>query len=254
MRYLLLIVTFVVAIGLKLLNLSSFLQKPALAINNLQNIRNTWQIAQTYIPPDRGAPKSTTTGGTRGVKCLLSPKQILPLLIPGNSIGLTLSEYPTFFVYIPPYKEAQTGEFFITDTNNNDIYNNVFQLPETSGIIKIKLPEQKAPPLAVGKKYIWGVQIICSNENYVFNTGFIERIEPNISLINKLKNARPLTLPTVYASEGIWYDALESLVELRRLNLENSQLINDWQELFNSAKSQGKDLFMEAPLLECCKL
>ncbi|MGB3510078.1 MAG: hypothetical protein WBA93_12725 [Microcoleaceae cyanobacterium] len=76
MRYLLLVVTFVVAIAIKLLSTSNFSvlsQKPALAINNtLENISNSWKIAQTYIPPDRGAPASTTTGGTRGGECLLA--------------------------------------------------------------------------------------------------------------------------------------------------------------------------------------
>ena len=257
MRYLLLIVIFVLAIGIKLFSPSSFLQKPALAINNLQNIRDTRQIAQTYVPPDRGAPKSTTTGGTRG-KCLLDQK--LTLLLPQTGAGLTISEYPSFYVYIPPYQNAKEADFFIIDdVEKNNVYDHIFLLPEKPGIININVPQEKSPPFKVGKEYIWGVQINCKDSLGDYGAspkveGIIKRIKPEETLSNKLAGVTPLALPNVYASEGIWYDALASLVQLRSLNLENSQLINDWQELFNSAKSEEKESFINAPLLECCEV
>ncbi len=258
LTYLLLIVTFIVAIVIKLLSTSNFLHRPAIAITNLQNIRDTWEISQTYKPPDRGAPKSTTTGGTRGGECLLS-NQKLTLLLPKTGSGLTLSKYPKFYVYIPPYQNAEEAIFFITDAEDKDIYEGVFQLPEESGIIGIKLPQEKSPPLEVGKIYDWGVQIFCNPKSAdqsgdpIVN-GIIKRIKPEESLSRKLLGVTPLALPTIYANQGIWYDALESLVELRTLNLKNSQLINDWQELFNSANSEERESFMNAPLLECCEL
>ncbi|MGD1704327.1 DUF928 domain-containing protein [Dapis sp. BLCC M229] len=77
--------------------------------------------------------------------------------------------------------------------------------------------------------------------------------KPEKSLYNKLVGVTPLTLPTVYASQGIWYDALESMVQLRRLNPNNPKLIDDWQKLFNSANSQGKEELIPAPILDCCQ-
>ncbi len=255
MRYLLLIASLSVAIVMKLFSVFGFLQRPTLAITTFINISSSWKSSQMYIPPDRGAPATTTSTGTRG-SCISKAKTLL-LLIPEDNIGLTLSEYPTLFVYIPPYKEAKEAEFFITDIDNNDVYNHRFQLPKKSGIIRIKVPEEKSPPLKIGKKYIWGVQIFCPDKGDhsgdALSQGFIELIQPNIYLLEKLKKARPLTLPTVYASQGIWYDALESIVQLRSLNRENPKLIDDWQELFNSANSQGKEEFIQAPLLDCCK-
>ncbi len=102
------------------------------------------------------------------------------------------------------------------------------------------------------------MQIFCTvNQGdlsgYPFSQGFIERIQPNVYLLEKLKKARTLSLPTVYASQGIWYDALESIVQLRSLNPNHPQLINDWQELFDSANSQGKEEFIQAPVLDCCQ-
>ncbi|MGD1804360.1 DUF928 domain-containing protein [Dapis sp. BLCC M126] len=257
MKYLSLIASLSVTILIKLWGIDAILQKPVLAIATFRNISSSWKISQMYTPPDRGAPPTTTPTGTRG-SCALSKEKNLLLLIPENNIGLTLSKYPTFFVYIPPYKDAQEAEFFITDAENNNIYNHRLQLPEKSGIIKIKLPEKKSPPLEVGKEYTWGIQIFCQpdtgdHSGDAFSRGFIERIEPNIYLVEKLKKAKPLTVPSIYASQGIWYDALESIVELRRLNLNNPKLIHDWQELFNSANSHGKEELIPAPILDCCE-
>ncbi|NEP87942.1 MAG: DUF928 domain-containing protein [Okeania sp. SIO2C2] len=260
MRYLLLITTLSVVLMMKLLNIAGVVQRPAFAIPSFGNISNDWRISQTYIPPDRGAPPTTTSSGTRGgEQCLLSEKKIVPLLIPGNNIGVTLSKHPTFFIYIPPYQKAQKARFFLTEwISQEEIYEEDFQLPKKSGIIKIKIPAEKSAPLEIGKTYIWGVQIWCEYDPLgesadYFSQGFIERIQADRYLLEKLKTARPLTLSTVYASQGIWYDALESIVELRSLNIENPQLIDDWKKLFESANSQGKEEFIQAPVLDCCQ-
>ncbi|MGB3510077.1 MAG: DUF928 domain-containing protein [Microcoleaceae cyanobacterium] len=180
-------------------------------------------------------------------------------MLPETWEGLTISEYPTFYVYIPPYQNAKEADFFITDLEKNNVYDHIFLLPEKPGIIQLKIPEKHLAALKIGKNYTWGVHISCISEigeqsGDPIVEGIIKRIKPEESLSNKLAGVTPLTLPTVYASEGIWYDALESLVQLRSLNPENSQLVNDWQELFNSANSKERESFLEAPLLECCKL
>ncbi|MEM1171610.1 MAG: DUF928 domain-containing protein [Cyanobacteria bacterium P01_H01_bin.35] len=262
MKYLLLIASLSVTILTKLWSISAVLEKPVLAITTFKNISSSWKISQTYKPPDRGAPPATTPSGTRGPsagsgQCLLGNKK-LTLLLPETKWGLTISKYPTLYVYIPPYKNAQEAEFFVIDSEKNDVYNHFFKLPERPGIIRIKLPPEKSPPLEVGKNYSWGVKISCISEVPdptldPFVEGKIKRIQPAQSLYNKLAGVTPLTLPTVYASQGIWYDALESMVQLRKLNPDNPKLINEWEELFNSANSQGKEELIQAPILDCCQ-
>ncbi len=262
MRYRLLIASLLVTILMKLWSISAVIQKPVLAIATFRNISSSWKISQIYTPPDRGAPPTTAPSGTRGEsvgsgQCLLGNKQ-LTLLLPETGEGLTISKYPTLYVYIPPYENAKQAEFFITDSEKNDVYNHFFQLPEKSGIIGIKLPEDKSPPLEVGENYFWGVTIFCISEELdpsenASVEGRIKLIKPEKSLYNKLVGVTPLTLPTVYASQGIWYDALESMVQLRRLNPNNPKLIDDWQKLFNYANSQGKEELIPAPILDCCQ-
>jgi len=262
MKYLLLIASLSVTTLMNLWSISAVLQRPVLATINFRNISSSWKSSQMYKPPDRGAPPSTESPATRGQspgsgECLLENKK-LTLLLPETGSGLTISKYPTLYVYIPPYENAEEAEFFIIDSENNDIHNHRFQLPQKSGIIRIKLPEEKSPILEVGKNYSWGVQIFCISESLAasqnpFVEGIIKRIQPEKSLYNKLAGVTPLTLPTVYASQGIWYDALESMVQLRRLNPNNPKLINDWEELFNSANSQAKEELIQAPILDCCQ-
>ncbi|NEQ40787.1 MAG: DUF928 domain-containing protein [Okeania sp. SIO3I5] len=262
MKYLLLIASLSVTTLIKLWSISAVLERPVLAITTFRNISSSWKISQTYKPPDRGAPPSTESPATRGPspgsgECLLENKK-LTLLLPETKWGLTISKYPTLYVYIPPYENAQEAEFFIRDSEQNDVYNHVFKLPEKSGIIRIKLPPEKSPPLEVGKNYSWEVKISCISEFPATSVnpsveGKIKRILPEQSLYNKLAGVTPLSLPTVYASQGIWYDALESMVELRRLNPDNPELINDWEELFNSANSKAKEELIQAPILDCCQ-
>ncbi|NEP38769.1 MAG: DUF928 domain-containing protein [Okeania sp. SIO2H7] len=53
---------------------------------------------------------------------------MVPLLIPGNNIGVTLSKHPTFFIYIPPYQKAQKARFFLTEwISQEEIYEEDFQ-------------------------------------------------------------------------------------------------------------------------------
>ncbi len=193
MRNLLLIVTFAIALAISLFTKSYFLQQPVLAINYLQNIRDTWQIYQTYIPPDRGAPERTTTTGTRGQslsvsqslsvgQCLLL-NQKLTLLLPDTGAGLTISKYPTFYVYIPPYEKAKEAVFFLVDAYDNQIYEGIFQLAKKTGIIQLKLPAKQLTTLQVGKIYNWGLQIFCNPKSGdksgdpIIN-GLIELIKP----------------------------------------------------------------------------
>ncbi len=53
----------------------------------------------------------------------------------------------------------------ITDANKKKVVDErIFQLPQKPGIFKLNIPPEKSPPLQVGKKYFWGVQILCIDE------------------------------------------------------------------------------------------
>lgn len=216
-------------------------------------INESWQIAQIFRPPNRGAPASTEGAGTRGGLCLaLNERHKLKPLIPNSNLGLTVSEHPTFFGYLPK-STAKNGEFVLRDRNNRIIYRTSFPLPNQPGIISISLPRTEKP-LEVGKMYQWSFVVVCDPEdrsgNAISPAAWIERIQPSQTLANQLRNAPPETLPTLYATAGIWHDALASRVKLRPFQ-SKADWETHWEQLLQSA---GLQAFVQEPLIECCQV
>ena len=211
-------------------------------------INRSWEIAQTFKPPNRGAPAVTEGAGTRGSTCVtLSERNKLRALIPTGNIGLTVSQHPTFFGYIPK-STAQQGEFILRDDNNRLIYRTRFAIPSQPGIISISLPTTVA--LEIGKQYQWTFVLICDPEDRsdsLFSPpAWIERIQPNQSLAEQIKNAAPETLPAVYAEAGIWYDALATRVKLLA-SQPKTEWQQNWEELLTTA---GLQAFIQEPLVD----
>lgn len=72
----------------------------------------------------------------------------------GMNFQLTVSEKPTFLVYVPQ-TSAQVLELRLEDEEGQPIGEAAYlNLTETPGIYRISLAET-APPLAVGKDYKW---------------------------------------------------------------------------------------------------
>ena len=188
-------------------------------------------------PPDRGTPKSDQGTGSRG-DCL--DKASLPPLksLAGkNHLKLTVSDRPTFWVYIPyTQAEASYGEFSLQD-GDNEIYRTRFSLPAKPGIIGVRVPST-VPPLAVGKHYRWYVDINCSATSSddlstpASLTGIVERVSFSADFARELKTtSNPLHQIATYAKYGIWYDAVTELAQLRLEQPENSTLKQAWNKL-----------------------
>ena len=210
-------------------------------------INPSWEIAQTFRPPNRGTSAATEGAGTRGSSCIaLSERNKLKPLIPTGNIGLTVSEHPTFFGYIPKSNATQ-GQFVLIDQNNQLVYRKSFALPSQPGIVSISLPTTVA--LEIGKQYQWLFVLVCDPEDrsdsVISPPAWIERIEQSEPLAEQIKNATPETLPAVYAEAGIWFDALAS-----RVKLLPSQTQTEWQQnwelLLTTAGLQG---FVQEPII-----
>lgn len=81
--------------------------------------------------------------------------------------------------------------------------------------------------LEENREYEWSVSIICDPNNPSLNmsaTGKIKRIKPPANLEAGLKSAKQEQLVAVYAQNGIWYDALDTLSQLIAQNGNNENL------------------------------
>ncbi|MBD2043635.1 DUF928 domain-containing protein [Microcoleus sp. FACHB-672] len=216
-----------------------------------QNLSLPQKVSEAFQPPDRGAPPSTADGGARGSCGLYKPgEKVLTALTPMNSLALTVSDFPTFLWYVPK-SSANTLEFTLRDeTDQEVIYKTQLAMPSQAGIVSFSLPAGALPPLEVGKMYHWYLAIVCDPDDRSGDTvadGWIERTKVSPTVANKLKNAPINELPSIYAREGIWHEAVASLAQLRRNNPQDLTLISRWEQLLNSVQLGS---FAQEPLVE----
>jgi hypothetical protein len=105
----------------------------------------------TFEPPGDGKPDNTVGGASRDSgQCLqdaIASQQTITPLMPTTNRGLTLVERPTFFVYVPQ-TSAQKAFFSLKDKDESYYYQATLPMPETSGIVSLKLPAD-APALEI---------------------------------------------------------------------------------------------------------
>lgn len=153
--------------------------------------------------------------------------------------GLTTSERPTFWFYIPYTKDLSnsSAEFSLQDSAENDVYRNAIALPSKPSVIGISLPSTAAS-LEVDKTYRWYLKVHCNKEAAsipVYVQGDIKRINLDSRVIQQIEAAnQPRQKIIIYAEKGIWFDALNMLAQIRISNYRDTSVEEDWQSLLQS--------------------
>jgi hypothetical protein len=206
--------------------------------------------AQTYTPPSGiGLPGRREGGGTRG-DCLSAARQ-LTAIAPAENFGYTTDEFPTWYWFVPELTD-QVAEFILYDETGETVYATAFDIAGDAGVVSLSLPAYaNLPPLEVGERYRWQFSLVCESErsapSITFVEGWTERIEPDAALANQLATASPVEQATLYAENGIWFDAVDTLAELRR---ESPRAANQaWQTLLESVDLGA---IATEPLQPCC--
>ena len=197
------------------------------------------QAGTVFNPPGGSAP-SGRGGASRGeIACSSNPNEFsrhfLPLTPVDSKYGLTVSERPTFFVNLPP-SSAQKAFFSLKDEQGRVYYQTVLPINKQGGIMRIDLP-QSISPLAVDRPYQWGVAALCSGKlkpDSPFVSSWVKRVTPSTTLMNQLTNATPIDRAALYSANGIWYDTLTTLADIRQQQPTNSNLLSTWNKLLNS--------------------
>src|SRR4028119_1759728 len=170
-------------------------------------------------------------------KCGDLPQASFTALVPENKRGRTVSDYPTFFFYLPQ-PNAELAEFILEDENGNLIYGQALTIKNLSGVIGVSIPANtNVPPLEVGKKYTWKFTVVCDPEDRSsdqLETGIVRRVELSPDILSELDAADPRQKTVIYAENGIWQDALGNLAAARRANPNAPVLKTDWESLLDS--------------------
>ena len=160
--------------------LSIFLGKYSAITAQSQNSNKRTEIV-SFNPPtpeDNGAPSGKREGaGSHGLCKMTNPKkEITPLMAimpevnvknsPKNKVyvwGETISPNPSFWFYVA-YPVNSQVEFILQDEAENEVYQTIFSLDKTLGIISFTLPQDKVK-LEKGKSYHWYLYIMCNPGN-----------------------------------------------------------------------------------------
>ncbi|MFL9454195.1 DUF928 domain-containing protein [Tolypothrix bouteillei VB521301_2] len=152
--------------------------------------------------------------------------------------GLTTSERPTFWFYVPYTKDLTAiAEFILQDSAGNDIYKNAVPLPAKPGVISVSLSSDAS--LQIGKTYRWYLKVRCDRQQTVsvpiYVEGDIQRVNLDSQIVQQLEaTADPRQKAVIYAANGIWFDSLNMLAQMLLSNPDDASVAADWQSLLSS--------------------
>jgi hypothetical protein len=226
-----------------------------------QNLNSTSIKFEPPPPPPptrRGEPTGRAQGGA-GRGC--EPTALVPLTKSNKSNndsflwGLTVAERPQFWFSLPRSLTTKDAiEFIITDSQGSSVYKTKLNSSTTpQGIVSFAIPES-LPPLKIGQSYNWSFSVYCDFQTIEDKPGnvqgTIQRIAVNTQFKNQLANAKtPIQQATIYAKNGIWFDALTTLgVNIRK---EKSKDISSaWTELLQQGNLEKNS---SLPVTNCCE-
>jgi Domain of Unknown Function (DUF928) len=242
-------------IFLTALILSSTIQYPMQAIAQTQKPTPTKPKPTSrpvFIPPKLPPNVGTVSGRRTGMgsrdNCSATSTE-LTALVPSHSApatkqtstsqkevvgGLTTSSQPTFWFYVPYTSSVASpnsnAQFTLQDNEGNEIYKSQVALPLSPSVINVTLPSNVA--LQVDKPYQWFFKIRCTQQQAasipIYVEGSIQRVNLSPNVISQLEAATPQQKAAIYAANGIWYDSINILAQLRSSNEA------EWQSLLQS--------------------
>jgi hypothetical protein len=206
-------------------------------------------------PPDRGATGDRGGAASRG--CSVDNQSIIALVpVYKQTIkegqtevvsvtkvwGLTTEKYPTFWFFVPYKKSTMNSiEFVLKDESSKlsqTLYRTIVTIPEKPGIISIRL-SATTPPLQINKMYHWffKMKVICNPQQPAqreYVEGWVQRVNLNPKLVDNAMQATPQQRVRLYVQNGIWYDALTTLAELRLAKPQDPTIAVEWMNLLKS--------------------
>ncbi|MGF1523318.1 MAG: DUF928 domain-containing protein [Leptolyngbyaceae cyanobacterium] len=178
--------------------------------------------------------------------------QPLTALIPATNYGETTRRRPTLWFYVP-YTSEQIirGRFSLQDTDGQNVALPIsFSLPAGGpGLVSFTFPEAFALE-NVGTDYLWFFQLYCGSEDTPDKSvdGQIQRVAISSELEEQLNQAS-VPEDVAFANQRIWFDAVDSLANLRLEAGESSELDARWNRLMTAPGVPLEDT-PEVPLID----
>lgn len=230
----------------------------------IENIREN--LDKLLTPADDNPPSGRNTGlSGRGPICALPDEALttqagstLIALVPSKQInddyqldsdtlsnleivgGFTTETQPTFLFYIPYIlipddPSRRIAQFVLLDKAERPVWKELvsIELLNHPQLLEYHLPYD----LKSEKLYTWYFSVICDTEKRSRNPavrGWIQQIEPTSELQTKLRMFAPVDWNRIYIENGIWFEAVSSLINNRRNFPRANQ--QDWNDLLTYFK------------------
>ena len=218
---------------------------PSIAQPNKNNSARKDRILTRVLfkpPQDDTAPEQTVGAATRGgcyqdatsthLANFSSTQSSLMPLVPTSNFRLTIAEHPILSIYLSAATSARQLVLSIREEGTTHHSQTFIPITGTPGIISLQ-PNHDSPPLEVGKTYQWAVVLVCG-ERPSPNDPWIASWVRRVALPQPINQLTALEQASWYGEQGIWYDALNSLVQARRSQPNNQELIDIWAEFLES--------------------
>ena len=165
-----------------------------------------------YNPPLRGAPRGRIGGGTRGVG---TDTIVLSVLAPDHA-GLTASEQPSLYWHISTATTYPVEITVMDPRRIEPVLETRLAGPVTAGLHRVRLADYGVT-LDPDVQYRWYVAVVLDPDRRakdVLAGGVVERVPLTPELRQKLAQAKKEDVPSIYAGDGLWYDALTAVSDL----------------------------------------
>lgn len=203
------------------------------------------EFSEVYFQPPSNdkKPEDTADAGSRqSISCLqnLNPttlmnvsseQKILIPLIPRTNLGLTVSERPKLWIYVPN-TSAQQIILSIREEGKVHHSRTIVPIQGGSGIVSLQ-PHQNSLPLKMDKDYKLSVVLVCG-KNPGPNDPALDVWVRRVKSPNSFEQESILKQAAWYGREGIWYDSLDSLMQARKFQPQNQDLQNIWSKFLES--------------------
>ncbi len=165
-----------------------------------------------YTPPMLGKPGKRVGGGTRGAD---TEGLTLVALAPDHT-AMTSKSQPALCWFISRPTDIRIEITLDDGRSTKPILERRLDKPTTGGVYCAML-SQYAISLKPGAEYQWFITIIPDQEHRskdIITGGGVQFKEPAKDLTEKLSRAGDLMVPGLYAGNGFWYDAIETITRL----------------------------------------
>ncbi|MEA5449226.1 DUF928 domain-containing protein [Leptolyngbya sp. CCNP1308] len=203
-------------------------------------------------PPRQGTPGGRSQGGASRGPC--QDFAGLTALVPttdGVVWGQTTQAAPSLWVYLPHPLSANTPlELTLQDANDNYLYATSLEADTSPGLIQFEIAPET--PLQPDQLYTWTLVISCDPAQpteSVFVNGTLQPVPLAPGLQAQMAVASKLEQARLYAANGIWHDALNTLATHQQAQPASAQATSAWVDLLQQA---GFEDLASEPFSPCC--